>query len=132
MTNAEAIEMVKAKYAAFGRGDMATLLEGVDENIEWTVPGPDGLGGCGVYHGPQGVASFFSRIGETMKFDVFDPQEYIAGDNQVVALGRMAGTIIPTGKPFDYTWAMVFTFDGETLVKFREYFDTANFVEAWR
>jgi len=130
MTNTEAIEMVKAKYAAFGRGDMATLLEGLDEKVEWTVPGPDTVAACGVYHGPQGVASFFSRIAESLKFDLFDPQEFIAADNQVVALGRMAGTVIATGKPFGYNWSMVFTFDGDKLVKFREYYDTANLIEA--
>jgi len=130
MTNAEAIELVKGKYAAFGRGDMAALLEGVDENVEWTVPGPDTVAACGVYHGPQGVASFFSRIAETLKFDVFDPQEFIAADNQVVALGHMAGTVIATGKPFGYGWSMVFTFEGDKLVKFREYYDTANLIEA--
>ena len=61
MTNAEAIELVKEKYAAFGRGDIATLLTGMDENVEWTVPGPQGIAACGFYRGTQGVVSFFSR-----------------------------------------------------------------------
>ena len=57
---------------------------------------------------------------------MFDPQDFIAADNKVVALGRAAGTVIATGKPFDYAWSMVFTFDGDKLVKFREYIDTAG------
>jgi len=130
MTNAEAIELVKAKYAAFGRGDMATLLEGIADNVTWTVPGPEPVAACGAYHGVQGVASFFSRIAETLKFDVFDPQEFIASDNQVVALGHMAGTVIATGKHFDYSWSMVFTYENDKLVKFREYYDTHNLMEA--
>ena len=131
MNTTELIEMTKQTYSAFGRGDIPSILQGLDENVVWTVPGPPEIvAASGVFRGVQGVASFFSRIGETMKFDVFDPQDYVGEGDTVVALGRAAGTIVQTGKPFDFNWAMVFTYANGKLTVFREYFDTAHLIEA--
>jgi ketosteroid isomerase-like protein len=61
MAESENTQLVKDAYAAFGRGDVAAIVNLCDENIEWHgVVGTEGvLPQSGVRHGKAAVAEFF-------------------------------------------------------------------------
>jgi ketosteroid isomerase-like protein len=62
---------------------------------------------------------------ETITFQEFQPKEFIAQDETVVALGTYAGTPTAGGPQFRSPWAMVFTFREGKVIEFREYTDSA-------
>jgi len=130
MTSEEMIQVAKNGYANFGRGDIAAILETCDENIEWITPDL-GVPGGGISRGRAGVAQFFQQIGDTWTFQAFEPKNYIAGGNQVVAQGSYTATSKATGKQASADWAMVWTFGANgKLVQFQEYTDTATLRDA--
>lgn len=125
MSTQENINKVRELYTAFSSGDMKTLFAGMDENVDWEQFGPTTLPTTGPHKGRQGLEKFFAAVSEYYAFDKFEPQEFIAQDDKVVALGYYAGKVKTTRKPFQAHWAMVYTLRNGRVVKFREYTDTA-------
>ena len=59
-----------------------------------------------------------------MTFSRFEPREFIATGDKVVALGHYVGKT-SIGKSFDLDWAMVFTLRNGKVVRFQEFTDSA-------
>jgi hypothetical protein len=122
MSAEENIQIAQNCYAAFGRGDIAGILDAVDENTVWVTP-DIGLPPGGVYHGKAGVAQFFQQVGETWEFQGFEPKQFIASGDQVVVLGSYAFTSRSTGRSGSSEWAMAWTIRDGRVVHFQEYAD---------
>jgi uncharacterized protein len=122
------IELAKAGYAAFGRGDIPGLLALLDANVEWKTPGASDLPTAGTRRGPAEVADFFRILNELADFEHFEPQTFLADGDRVVVLGidrlKIKGG---SGKSLSEAWCHVFTVRGGKIVAFEEYFDTAAF-----
>ena len=56
------IETVKDAYAAFGRGDAATILSMLAPDVSWEVEGPAEISFAGIRKGPEAVKGFFQAI----------------------------------------------------------------------
>lgn len=120
--------VVRDAYAAFQRGDIQAILDSLTENVEWLAPPVEPVGGT--YHGRDGVAQFFKNVNDNSEFTSFEPREFIAQGDRVVALGHYAATVRSTGRSYKCDWAMAFTLTGGKISKFQEYTDTAAFVAA--
>ena len=131
MAEQENIRVVQDAYASFGRGDIQSLLESLDESVEWILPGEGLIPQAGTYHGRDGVARFFQLLNETTEFAAFEPSEFIAQGDHVIALGTYKGSAKATGRPFEANWAMSFVIHGGKVVKFREYTDTGAIAPAF-
>jgi ketosteroid isomerase-like protein len=119
------IALVRSLYEAFGRGDVDTVLGGFADDIEWVEP--DGLP-YDTQHSPQGVAEgVFARVTSDVEGFSVNPEEYYAGGDEVVALGRYGGKGSSTGKPFDLPFAHVWKVRDGKIARFREYSDTVTF-----
>ena len=94
MSANENIQIAQKTYADFGRGDIAAVLNAVDENVEWVTP-DIGQASGGTYRGRAEVAKFFQQVGETWEFRAFEPREYIASGDQVAVLGSYFFTPAP-------------------------------------
>ena len=134
MSAAENTQRVKESYAAFQRGDIASILATLDDNIEWQgVIGTEGvLPQAGVRKGKAAVQEFFKHVAETTDFKSFEPLEFIAEGDQVAVVGRYTARVKPTGKNVESGWVMLFTFKNGKVVKFREYTDSAQLVKAFQ
>lgn len=128
----ENVELVQQAYAAFGRGDIQFILNSLSPNIEWTFYGPKDLPTAGIFKGKEGVTQFFSHVGELLDFTAFEPREFIAQGDKVVALGYYSGKTKTTNRNYESHFAMVFTFQNNKIVNFREYTDTANLAAAFK
>ena len=123
---------VREIFEAFGRGDIAGVLEHVSEDVTWRAPGPDVVTYFGDRRGHAGATEFFVQLGTNVDFEHFEPGAFIAEDDKVVVLGRERGRVKRTGKSFDNDWALVFTFDGGGKVAgFQCYENTAAIAEAF-
>jgi ketosteroid isomerase-like protein len=71
------------------------------------------------------VNAFFRTLAERWEFLVFEPAEYIASGDRVIALGRYEVRSRQTGRMAASHWAMVWTFRNGKAVRFQEYTDTA-------
>jgi ketosteroid isomerase-like protein len=123
------IDIAKSCYAAFGRGDIATILAAMADDIEWTTPG-DGIPTSGTRKGPAEVARFFEIVADTWNFTAFEPREYVASGDTVVAIGSYAAVALPTGRTAGSEWTMVWKFRDGKVAYFREYTDTEAMASA--
>jgi ketosteroid isomerase-like protein len=126
MQEAQNTKVVQEAYAAFSRGDIQTLLTYLADDIVWA--GVYGAGShvptSGVRHGKSAVAEFFKQVAENVQFLQFEPKEYVATGDKVVALGHYAANT-PIKKGFESDFAMVFTLENGKVTHFQEFCDSA-------
>jgi hypothetical protein len=133
MAERENVEVVRQAYAAFQRGDVAGILERVAEDVEWEgVKGaPRSVPFAGVRRGCAGVAEFFSIVGREEDFVRFEPREFFANGDRVVALGSYSARVRRTGRSFEGEWAMAFTLRDGKITRFTEFADTFGIAAAF-
>ena len=124
-------EIVKGMYDAFGRGDIAAVLNSLADNVDWVVPGPSSIPYAGRYRSREEVARFFQKLGETTEFEPFTIEQYVEQGDVVIALGSYIGRSKTAQKQFRSKWAMVFTLRGGKVTRFEEHTDTAAIASAY-
>lgn len=126
------VKIVQDAYAAFGRGDVAGVLANCSAGVEWLVPGdPAIVPAAGKRDGVSGVAAFFSTLAESQEVEAFEPRQFVAQGDTVIALGNYRWRIRKTGKSFASDFAHVFTVREGKVVAFRELADTAATRDAY-
>lgn len=128
--NVEAIQRI---YAAFGQGDIPTILANVTDDTEW---------GFNVRHsdvpwhapanGKEALPRFFSALGENVDFQAFEPRTFVHSGDHVIADVHMEYTIRKTGKRVNedalFWWTL--TPDGK-VAKLTHFEDTAQVLSAY-
>jgi uncharacterized protein len=122
MTNTE---IVKGMYTAFGRGDVAGVINALADDIEWVTPGSKVIPYAGTYHGRDQVGGFFQTLDATTELDPFMPEQYVEQGDTVVALGSYTGRAKASQKAFKTSWTMTFKLRGGKVTRFEEHMDTA-------
>jgi uncharacterized protein len=103
------------------------------DSVEWIVPGPPNiLPFAGTWRGLTGIAEFQHRLDMTMRYDRVELLEYLVSANTVAAVFVGEGLARRTGRPFHSEILRLYTFDpsGSKIVRVRNYYDTAAYVEA--
>ena len=122
------VQLAKDIYAAFGRGDIPTVLAAFHPEIEWhqAEGNPYHMDGS-AWIGPQAVLdNLFMRIGaEWDGFTVNIRTIHDAGE-YVIVEGRYTGTYKPSGRKLDAQLCHVLRFRDGKLVSFQQYMDTAQ------
>lgn len=97
MNNAET---VRAIYDAFGRGDVATILDKLDDNVEWetTVPVP-GVPWLQARRGKANINGFFESL-VPLTITCFAPHTIFDGGDKVFALIRFEASA--RGKDYSF------------------------------
>jgi ketosteroid isomerase-like protein len=75
MAEAENVQLIKDAYAALQRGDITTLLNSCDENVEWqgVIDTSGVLPQAGLWRGRAAIAEFFMRVAEATDLTAFEP-----------------------------------------------------------
>ncbi|HUI80502.1 MAG TPA: nuclear transport factor 2 family protein [Bryobacteraceae bacterium] len=124
-------DRVRAMYEAFARGDVPSVLAGMDAQIEWNEAENFVYADQNPYIGPQAIlAGVFMRIGGDWDSFAAAPEEILPSGDTVISLGRYRGTYKATGKRVDAQFVHVFKFRDGKIVKFQQYTDTAQFRDA--
>ena len=123
--------VVQTVFEKFGQGDVPGLLALIAEDAEWAAPGPEVVPYFGERKGRDGALEFFKNLGADVEFESFEPGDFIAEGDRVVALGRERGRVRRTGKVFDNRWALVFTIRDGMIAGFRIYENTSAIAEAF-
>lgn len=124
------VDLVKRSYAAFAIGDMDGVLGDMDAEIEWQQA--QGLPHGGTYHGLEEVRRNIFDPLDAEWWDEFsaDPTEFLDAGDEVVVLGRYRGVAKGTGKQLDVPFVHIWAVRGERAVRFRQFLDTAGWIEA--
>lgn len=123
-------QIVQKFYTALSTGDIPTILTVLDPDLKWTEAERFPYYG-GTWNSPQAVIeNLLVPLGREWEEFSAKPSDFIAQDNQVVALGTYSGTYKETGHsmsaPFAHVWEAC---DGR-LSQFSQYTDTAKVLEA--
>jgi hypothetical protein len=88
----ENLNIMRQGYDAFNRGDIDTVMDLMDPNIEWQEPDVEGLPLRGTHHGPEDIAN--NVFGATVEnWDDFQavPEEFLDAGDRVIVLGHFQG-----------------------------------------
>lgn len=127
------IELVQTLYAAYGKGDLATVVAAVAPNVVWGLDGrPTDIPMLRRFNGPAGVQEFFKVMSDTHDITSFTPQEFYADADKVLVLGRYSWVMKPNGRVGESDWVHIWTIRQGKIAGFRSLNDTAMLTEAYR
>ena len=93
------IKTIMGVYEAFGRGDVAAILDTVTSDVDWAAEADPAVAPWhGVRHGQGAVAAFFADFGATMEVEEFTPVSIAANDTDVLSVVRFRARSRATGK----------------------------------
>ncbi len=121
------IKTVQQIYEAFGRGDVATILDKVDDNVDWaSEPAQHIAPWHGVHKGKGEVPKFFEALGATIEVTEFTPLTFASNDTDVLTVVRFGMRVPATGKHGTMDIHHWFRFnDAGKVVQYRGTEDTA-------
>jgi uncharacterized protein len=124
------LEIVRRSYEAFERGDLDAVLADLDPEIEWHQA--QGLPHGGLYRGRDEVRRNVFEPLDAEWWSEFSalPDEILDAGDELVVLGRYRGTAKGTGKRLDVPFVHVWTLRDERATRFRQFLDTAGWIEA--
>ena len=115
-------EVVQKAYAAFASGDIAGILDLLDDNVVWSAPATLPQGGA--FTGKGGAIKFFEGIGaawDTLRIEA-EAVGGLGATNLVVGVVHGSGQL-RGGAPAQYGAVHVFTVESGKITRFREYVD---------
>jgi uncharacterized protein len=123
--------IVQSMYEAFGKGDISTVIAALDPQVEWWEAENFIYADSNPYVGPNAVLEgVFIRIGTEWDGFTVAPKEVLDAGDTIIAHGYYSGTYKQNGKQVRAQFAHFFTFRDGKVVKFQQYTDTAQFLQA--
>ena len=126
------VQIVQDCYHKFGAGDVAGILANCAEDIAWRTPEIENASFGGSRRGHQEVGDFFAGMVAEEEVLKFEPREFIAQGDRVVALGTFAGKVRETGRSYESDWVHIFTVKDGKITSFDEFFDSAAATRAFQ
>jgi ketosteroid isomerase-like protein len=127
------IKTVEQVYDAFGRGDVAAILDVVTDDVDWGSETTSRVAPWyGARHGKDGVAQFFADFGTAMEVQEFTPISLAANDHDVLTVVRLRSSSRATGRSVAMDLHHVFTFRDGLISYYRGTEDTAQTEAALR
>ena len=126
MSGKDNIQTVKDIYDAFGRGDVATILDAVTDDVSWgseasTADAP----WWGVRKGKQQTGAFFEELGKAVEVEEFTPLAFAATDDgDVLTVVRYGARSRETGKSVSMNIHHWWTFTDGKISQYRGSEDT--------
>jgi uncharacterized protein len=121
------IKIIMEIYEAFGRGDVAAILDSVTDDVDWAAEAASSAAPWyGVRHGRDAVAVFFSDFGSTMEVEEFTPVSFAANDTDVLTVVRFRARSRGTGRTAQMNLHHYFKFRDGKVAYYRGTEDTAQ------
>ena len=103
-------DVLRGGYEAFGRGDMDSVLQIWQDDIQWEGPNDQRLPGAGTHQGKEKVAGVIGQIADNWDNFTVAPDEFIEQGDTVVVLGHTEADAKGSGQhvkvPFVHVWRM--------------------------
>lgn len=127
----ENVNVIRGMYDAFARGDVPTIVAALDPQVEWWEAENFIYADKNPYVGPDAVLQgVFMRIGQEWEGFAVSPKEVLDAVETVIGHGYYSGTYKKNGQRVRAQFAHFFTFRDGKVMKFQQYTDTAQFLQA--
>ena len=121
------IKTVVAAYEAFGRGDVAAILDAVTHDVDWAAEAATPTAPWyGMRRGKDAVARFFTDFGSAMEVEEFTPLTFAANETDVLTVVRCRTRSRRTGKSTAMDLHHFFRFADGKIAYYRGTEDTAQ------
>jgi ketosteroid isomerase-like protein len=121
------VDTIRAAYAAFGRNDPSVLFGAMAPAVSWNEAEGNPLADRNPYVGAAAIGEgVFARLVAAIDRFTAVPDTYIDGGDHVVVVGRYGGVMKATGAPLDAPFCHVYRFEGDHIVSFQQFTDTAQ------
>ena len=102
---------VQGNYAAFGRGDLAAILQTMTPTVEWLARYPSSVPFGGLHKGHDGVIAMFQKIGgssEVLRFEIF---KFHVTSTTILVEGEEEVRVRANGKSYVNAWIHLWEFN---------------------
>ena len=122
------IDVLRSGYEAMQRGDVETLVELCDPEVEFValVSAVEGAS----YRGHDGIRRFFNDLGQAWEEWLPVPAEFSLVGDSVLVMGTTSMRGKGSGVEMEMDWGQVFEFRGGKVVWTRIYADREEAAEA--
>lgn len=126
------LKLVQDVYAAFGRGDIAAVIDTMTEDATIGIVGRrQDAPFLGIFEGKAGGAEFFKQLAEAQEFHTFEPLRFLAAEDKVFIWGRYRWTMRKSGVSKQSEWLHEITLKDGKMTSWRGHNDTAMLAEAY-
>jgi uncharacterized protein len=127
------IKTIAEIYEAFGRGDVAAILDSLTDDVDWAAEAASHAAPWyGVRHGKDAVALFFTEFGSIMEIEEFTPHTFAGNETDVLTVVRCRTKSRRTGKSAAMDLHHLFRFRDGKIAYYRGTEDTAQVEDALR
>ena len=131
MSEQENVAVVRGAYENFQGGDIRALLDSLTEEVDWRLPEMENVSFSGGRNGRERVGGFFNDLADSQESVSFEPREFVAQGDKVVALGSYRWRVKKNGREYASDFAHVFTVRDGKIAAFHEYMDSAAATAAY-
>ena len=121
------IDTVQTIYEAFGRGDVATILDQLTDDVDWASESFSAKAAAwhGIHKGKGEVPAFFQALAETTEVTEFTPLSIAANDDDVFVTIRFGMRSKLTGNTGEMELHHWWQFRDGKVARYRGTEDTA-------
>lgn len=129
-TETDNAERVKTIFDAFGRGDVAFILDQLTDDARFVSHLDTSVPWAGNYTGKHEVTNYFQALGGSVEVTDHPVDELVVQGDTVVATGDVHFVVRATGKPGSSRWVYIFKLADGRVQSFDQYND-AGLTEAF-
>jgi uncharacterized protein len=121
------VETLQSAYSALANNDPSLLFGAMAPDIQWHEAEGHPLADGNPYVGPQAVGEgVFGRLLAAIDSFTAVPERFVDGGDDVVVFGRYGGTMKHSGANLDAPFCHVYRFEGDQVVSFQQFTDSAQ------
>jgi len=120
------LRLVQEIYEFFSRGDIAAILNVIDQEADLEFEGPNAIPWAGTWRGRDGWTRFFQTLAGNADEIAVDMKPFAAQGGNVVTVGRYRARVKRTGQRIDSPLAHFWTIRNGMVVNCREFTNTAT------
>jgi ketosteroid isomerase-like protein len=124
MTENENTERVKTIFEAFGRGDVAFILDQLADDVRFVSHLDPAVPWAGEFSGKKEVADFFQALGGSVEVSDHPVHAVVAQGDTVVAMGEVSFRVRATGTPGSSSWVYIFELADGVVQSYTQFNDT--------
>ena len=126
------VEKVMSLYEAFGRGDIATIINNVSDDVTWgTETAAKEIPWYNVRRATAGVGDFFTTLDREVEFAQFEPTLFVGEGDTVIVCTELTYRLRKNGRTASMGSVHRFKIRDGKVASFRAFEDTAAVREAW-
>jgi len=130
MSVEENVRAVEAIFEAFGRGDIAYILDQLTDDVHWVAHLDPSVPWSGDYSGKANVPSFFQALGSSVDVSSHPVNQLVAQDDTVVAMGDVSFSARSTGNASSSSWVYIWKLANGQVHSYDQ-FNDAGLAEAF-